>query len=98
MQKFMVSRQTVVQQQMLLHRWLGVNYGGKPWLTCPIPLKPLQGNTPGLRSLPRAKQFIYLFLDRCFWLKPSNKSHPNFSVGGSVCSRREEEEKVKCRE
>ena len=81
MQKFMVSRQTVVQQQMLLHRWLG-----------------LQGNTPGLRSLPRAKQSIYLFLDRCFWLKPSNKSHPNFSIGGSVCSRKEEEEKVKRRE
>ena len=42
MQKFMVSRQTVVQQQMLLHRWLG-----------------LQGNTPGLRSLPRATP-VYL--------------------------------------
>lgn len=98
MKKFTVSRQTVVQQQLLVHRWLGVNYGGKPWLTCPIPLKPLQGNTPGPRSLPRAKQSIYLFLDRCSWLKLSNKSYPNFSTGGSVCSRREEVEKGKCRE
>ena len=65
MQKFMVSRQTVVQQQMLLHRWLG-----------------LQGNTPGLRSLPRAKQSIYLFLDRCFWLKPS-KNHIQISLLGA---------------
>ena len=68
-----------------------------PWLTCSITLKPLPGNTPGLRNLLRAKQSGHLFLDRSFWLKLSNKSYPNFSTGGSTCNRREEVKKMKCR-